>query len=164
MSRAGQGARGPARLALCLAALLAALPALAPRDAATAPVPRLYRLSPDTQPLRIEAVASGRHWWFRYPDHPRIPARTGVLRLPAGRTVEIATRAADAPTVFWVPELAGKIAVTAGRTAKVYLVPRAAGLHAALCEGPCNPVEGPLPFVVEVMPPEAFDNWIGGQP
>lgn len=160
-------ARRPVWPVLMLAALAIMAAGLPQRDDPPAPQPaphRMYRLSPVEVPLRIEAVADGPHWWFRYADHPRLPAARGILRLPAGRTVQIVTRSAGHSQLFWVPHLGGKVTASAVAPASLLVTPRETGLHAALCDGPCDLRTGPLPFVVEVMPAEDFHNWIGGQP
>lgn len=124
----------------------------------------LYRLSPAERPLRIEAVASQWQWRFRYPDHPRIPAMPDILRLPAGMLVEITVTSEDVIHSFWVPNLGGKIDATPGREARLLLTAAEPGEHAGICSEYCGLGHDGMPFLVVVMPPEAFANWIGGQP
>ncbi len=79
--------------------------------------------------LRIEVV--GEQWWWRvhYLDAAgeRDFATANEIRIPVGRTVEVALRSADVLHSFWVPALAGKLDLVPGRTNRLRLARRPAG-------------------------------------
>lgn len=123
----------------------------------------IYRLPLSAQPLRVEAVARQWEWRFGYPDHPGIAPPDGILRIPAGETVEIAATSEDVIHAFWVPKLGGKMDATPGRVSRLLITADAPGRHAGICAEFCGLGHEGMPFMVEVMPPEDFARWIGGQ-
>lgn len=145
-------------IALPLAAVLALT------AGATATGGAMHRFSPHDPPLRIEATARQWEWRFRYTDHPRVAATPGVLRLPAGTDIEITTTSEDVIHSFWVPELGGKVDATPGHRTTMWLRAGPPGTHAGLCAEYCGIGHPGMPFMVEVMDPDAFARWLGSQP
>lgn len=144
-------------IALPLAAILALTAGAATTGS------RMHRFTEAT-PLRIEATARQWEWRFRYTDHPRIAATTGLLRLPAGTEVEITTTSEDVIHSFWVPQLGGKVDATPGHRTTMWLRTDAPGRHMGLCAEYCGIGHPGMPFEVEVMPPETFTRWLESQP
>jgi cytochrome c oxidase subunit II len=115
----------------------------------------------DETPLRIEV--NGRQWWWqvRYPQAAFTTANE--LRIPVGRTVEIALTSEDVIHSFWVPRLAGKTDLIPGRVNLIRLRADEAGAYPGQCAEFCGLLHAHMRFMLVAMEPEAFDAWLAAQ-
>ena len=113
--------------------------------------------------LRIEV--SGERWWWRVTyvsgDGRRVNEANEV-RLPVGRTVDIALTSPDVIHSFWVPALAGKLDMIPGRTNRMKVTVDRAGVFRGQCAEYCGGPHALMAFDVVAMPPDDFDSWLGG--
>jgi cytochrome c oxidase subunit 2 len=114
----------------------------------------------------LTVTARGEQWWWRIaheaPDGTSVPT-PNELRLPAGRTAEIALGATRVIHSFWAPPLGGKIDMIPGRTTRMLLKPDRAGLWRGQCAEFCGESHAIMAFPVIVMEPDAFRDWLAGQ-
>jgi cytochrome c oxidase subunit II len=115
----------------------------------------------DETPLQIEV--SGRQWWWqvRYPQAGFTGANE--LRIPVGRTVEIALTSEDVIHSFWVPRLAGKTDLIPGRVNLIRLRADEAGAYPGQCAEFCGLLHAHMRFMVVAMEADAFDAWLAAQ-
>lgn len=111
--------------------------------------------------LRIRV--DGLQWWWRvtYVDGEGNEIESAnELRLPAGRTVELALTSSDVIHSFWVPAYAGKVDMIPGRTNTLTLVAEEPGIVRGQCAEYCGGAHALMAFSVVTMAPEAFDTWL----
>lgn len=115
----------------------------------------------DAPPLRIEVT--GRQWWWqvRYPEPGFSTANE--LRVPVGRTVEIALMSEDVIHSFWVPRLAGKVDLIPGRVNLIRLRADEARVYPGQCAEFCGRLHAHMRFAVVALEPAAFDDWLLAQ-
>ncbi len=143
------GGIGPSILLLGL--LVYALPAMRPIPVANAD-------------LRI-GVDGEQFWWrVRYaPPGGSVVEAANELRLPVGRTVELALRSPDVIHSFWVPGLAGKMDMIPGRTNRLVVRATKAGTYRGVCAEFCGLGHALMAFDVVAMEPAAFERWLAVQ-
>lgn len=111
--------------------------------------------------LRVHVA--GELWWWRVtytaPDGQRIES-ANELRIPVGRTVEIALTSDNVIHSFWVPNLAGKLDVIPGRTNVLRLSASEPGTSRGQCAEYCGGAHALMSFYVVAMPQAAFDAWL----
>lgn len=111
--------------------------------------------------LRVHVA--GELWWWRVaytgPGGQRIES-ANELRIPVGRTVEIALTSDNVIHSFWVPNLAGKLDVIPGRTNVLRLSASKAGTSRGQCAEYCGGPHALMSFYVVAMPPADFDAWL----
>lgn len=112
-------------------------------------------------PMRV-AVAGEQWWWeVRYPGTGAVLANE--IRLPAGRPAEIAVSSDNVIHSFWVPGLAGKVDMVPGHPNVLALQPARPGLYRGQCAEFCGVQHGLMAFMVVVMPPAEFEDWLERQ-
>jgi cytochrome c oxidase subunit 2 len=110
--------------------------------------------------LRLELVARQFHWDVRYPGSD---ARTrDVVRIPAGRPVELTIRSADVIHSFWVPALTGKLDAIPGQTNTLVIQADRPGTYGGQCAEYCGLEHALMRVTVVAMEPSAFDEWLEG--
>lgn len=128
-----------------------------------AEIPRMLEPAPAGGPT-IEVTAQ--QWWWRVryllPDRQPIEL-ANELRLPVGRRVNLRLASADVVHSFWVPSVAGKMDMIPGRVNRHALEPTRTGVYRGACAEFCGTSHARMNFVVAVVEPQAFDDWIAGQ-
>nr|WP_183818539.1 c-type cytochrome [Parvularcula dongshanensis] len=112
-------------------------------------------------PVRIEVT--GERWWWRVTyltDDGRRVESANELRVPVGRTVELALKSADVIHSFWLPAYAGKTDMIPGRTNTLRFVADEAGRVRGQCAEYCGGAHAFMAFWVEAMPEAAFEDWL----
>jgi cytochrome c oxidase subunit 2 len=111
--------------------------------------------------VRIEVV--GEQWWWRvhylHAGGERDFATANEIRIPVGRTVELALRSADVLHSFWVPALAGKLDLIPGRTNRLRLRADRPGVFRGQCAEYCGGPHAQMALHVVAEAPEAFERW-----
>ncbi|PEQ11442.1 cytochrome c oxidase subunit II [Novosphingobium sp. PC22D] len=140
------GAVGPAVILTVL--LLFALPAMRPMSAA-----------PGDLRIRVEGE---QFWWrVRYDPAGEAPlTAANEIRVPVGRTVVFDLTATDVIHSFWIPGLAGKMDMIPGRTNRLVVRARKAGIYRGVCTEFCGLSHALMAFDVIAMEPAAFDAWL----
>ncbi|KQM63479.1 cytochrome B [Sphingomonas sp. Leaf17] len=143
------GGIGPSIILFAL--LLYALPAMRPREVAG-------------NDLRIGVVGEQFWWRIRYaPPGGSVVETANELRLPVGRTVELALDSPDVIHSFWVPGLAGKMDMMPGRTNRLVVRATRAGTYRGVCAEFCGLGHALMAFDVIAMEPAAFERWLAQQ-
>ena len=113
--------------------------------------------------VSLRVHVAGELWWWRVtytaPDGQRIES-ANELRIPVGRTVEIALTSDNVIHSFWVPSLAGKLDVIPGRTNVLHLSASEPGTSRGQCAEYCGGPHALMSFYVVAMPQAAFDAWL----
>lgn len=108
--------------------------------------------------VRIELTAHQFYWDVRYAE---ADVRTrNVVRIPAGRPVELLIRSADVIHSFWVPALAGKIDAIPGRTHTLVIQADRPGTYRGQCAEFCGLEHALMRVEVIAMERAAFDAWV----
>lgn len=126
-------------------------------------LPRLLAPSAD-QTLTIDIAAS--QWWWRvtYVRPGRAPVElANEIRLPVGRRVNTRLVGGDVIHSFWVPSIAGKLDMIPGRINRLALEPTRTGVFRGACAEFCGTSHARMNFLVVVMEPAAFSEWLEGQ-
>jgi cytochrome c oxidase subunit 2 len=123
-----------------------------------------YVVSPVAQAepeLRIEVV--GEQWWWRvrYLDGRGETdfVTANEIRIPAGRTVELALSSADVIHSFWVPSLAGKVDMIPGRVNRLRLRADRAGLFRGQCAEYCGGPHAQMGLQVVALSADEYERW-----
>ena len=115
--------------------------------------------------LRIEVV--GHQWWWRvrYLDAGGAPdfETANEIRVPVGRSVELALASADVLHSFWVPNLAGKLDMIPGRVNRLRFTPATAAVFRGQCAEYCGGPHAQMALYVVTESPEAFERWRDAQ-
>lgn len=126
------------------------------------PVMRPHPVAP--RDLRI-AVAGEQFWWrVRYAPSGGQPVETAnEIRVPVGRTVDLALQGGDVIHSLWIPGLAGKMDMIPGRTNHLVVRATRAGRYRGVCAEFCGLSHALMAFDVVAMEPAAFDRWLAEQ-
>jgi cytochrome c oxidase subunit 2 len=118
-----------------------------------------------SRPTEIEVT--GRMWWWevRYVDAATRANITlaNELYVPIGRPIEIALRSDNVIHSFWVPALAGKVDMVPGRTNRLVVRAREAGVFRGQCAEYCGTQHAWMAFYVVAVPEEAYRQWLARQ-
>jgi cytochrome c oxidase subunit II len=107
--------------------------------------------------LQVEVVAHTWWWEVRYPNGA---VTANEIRIPVGRTVELALPTADVIHSFWVPELQVKKDHIPGTDNRLSLVADHAGRFRGQCAEFCGLQHAHMEIVVEALPARDFENWL----
>ncbi|MEV0970784.1 cytochrome c oxidase subunit II [Microtetraspora glauca] len=115
----------------------------------------------DPRALVIEVT--GHRWWWeaRYPASGFVTANE--IHVPTGKTVKLRLRTDDVNHSFWVPQLAVKTDLVAGRVNDMWLRAERDGVYRGQCAEYCGIQHGHMAFHVIAQPPAAFASWLTGQ-
>jgi cytochrome c oxidase subunit 2 len=114
----------------------------------------------------LRVYVSGEQWWWRirYEQPGAQPIElANELRLPVGQPIEVVLTSVDVIHSFWVPSLAGKVDMIPGRVTRLLLEPQRAGSYRGVCAEYCGASHARMGFVVDVMEPAAFEQWLAAQ-
>ncbi len=110
---------------------------------------------PGTARQRIEAEGRQWSWTFRYPGEGAVKT-VGVLHLPAGVPVDIATSSVDVIHSFWIPRFAGKIDAVPGHVNVLRVQADEPGRYEGQCSEFCGIGHTRMRFAVIVHPAKEF--------
>ena len=83
--------------------------------------------------------------------------------VPRGAKVRILLTSNDVVHAWWVPELAIKKDAVPGYMNEAWFRAEETGTFRGQCAELCGMDHGYMPVVVEVVEPEAFEDWINSQ-
>jgi len=111
--------------------------------------------------LRVEVV--GHQWWweFRYPELGITTANE--LHVPVSRPVALEMQTADVIHSFWVPRLAGKRDVIAGRVNRLAFTADSVGTFLGQCAEYCGESHANMRMRVMVDTDSGFAAWVDRQ-
>jgi cytochrome c oxidase subunit II len=128
---------------------------------------RASGLEPDAKEGALRIEVTGEQWWWRVrylDDEGRFDfATANEVRIPVGRTVEVALTSADVIHSFWVPALAGKLDMIPGRTTRLRLRAERPGEYRGQCAEYCGGPHAFMAFYVVAEEPARFRAWADGQ-
>lgn len=154
--RTGQGNRLVVVLGVAVpAAILTLVYAVGLRD--------LEALSDPKDPGELVVEVTGHQWWWevRYPENGAVTANE--IHVPVGRTVHLRLRTADVNHSFWVPQLAPKTDLVAGRVNDMWVRAERPGAYRGQCAEYCGTQHARMAFEVVAQRPEEFASWLAGQ-
>ncbi|MFF4777190.1 cytochrome c oxidase subunit II [Microtetraspora fusca] len=155
-ARTGSGRAFVVTMGVVLPAIvLAFVYAVGLRDLRDLAVPR------DPHALVIEVV--GHQWWWevRYPASGFVTANE--IHVPTGSTVRLRLSTADVNHSFWVPQLAVKTDLIAGRVNEMWLRAEHDGVYRGQCAEYCGLQHGHMAVHVIAQPAAEFASWLAGQ-
>lgn len=108
---------------------------------------------------------SAKQWWWRmrYFTDRGVIETANELRLPVGQRAEIRLASSDVIHSFWVPPIAGKVDMIPGRTTRLAMEPTRTGTFRGVCAEYCGASHALMAFVVVVVEPEDFEEWLAHQ-
>jgi cytochrome c oxidase subunit 2 len=128
-----------------------------------ADLPRIVAPGPAGFPS-IEVT--GAQWWWRVryitEGHDDLEL-ANEIRLPLGRRTNTQLFSSDVIHSFWVPSIAGKMDMIPGRLNHLALEPTRTGVFRGACAEFCGMSHAKMNFVVVVVPPDEFDEWLAAQ-
>ncbi|HEU5214332.1 MAG TPA: cytochrome c oxidase subunit II [Gaiellaceae bacterium] len=111
--------------------------------------------------LRIDVVAQQFEFTFSYPDAGNVTSP--VLRLPAGRSVELSMRSLDVIHSVFVPQFSQKEDIVPGLVTQLHITPTRVGTFPLECTELCGLGHSLMRSQAIVMKPAAFDAWLRQQ-
>jgi cytochrome c oxidase subunit II len=115
----------------------------------------------------LEIAVSGEQWWWRVDYHMpggEAPVSSAnEVRLPRGQRVEFELTSPDVIHAFWIPSIAGKVDMIPGRVNRLVVEPTRTGAFRGVCAEFCGESHALMAFSVEVMEPDAFEQWVAQQ-
>jgi cytochrome c oxidase subunit 2 len=109
-------------------------------------------------PLRVDVLGQQFAWSFTYPQHNMV--KSGHLRLPVGRTVELHLEARDVVHSFWVPQFGQKQDTVPGLLTTLVITPKRVGTFPVVCTELCGLGHALMRTQAIVMPQAEFDAWV----
>jgi len=113
--------------------------------------------APPKDALRVKVI--GHQWWweFRYPELGITTANE--LWVPVNRPVALAMTTADVIHSFWIPRLAGKRDVIAGRVNRIAFTADSVGAFLGQCAEFCGESHANMRLRVMVATDSGFRAW-----
>jgi cytochrome c oxidase subunit 2 len=115
----------------------------------------------------LEIAVSGEQWWwrvdYRMPGRAMPVASANEMRLPRGQRIELELSSPDVIHAFWIPSIAGKVDMIPGRVNRLVVEPTRTGSFRGVCAEFCGESHALMAFSVEVMEPDAFEEWLAQQ-
>jgi cytochrome c oxidase subunit 2 len=111
--------------------------------------------------LQVNVTAQQFAFTFSYPDANN--ATSPVLRLPAGRSVQLNMRAMDVIHSVFVPQFRLKEDLVPGLVTHLHITPNRAGTFPLECTELCGLGHSLMRTQAVVMRPAAFDAWLRQQ-
>lgn len=129
-------------------------------------MPTLARQLDTSAPPSVRITVVGEQWWWRV--RYELPGGRHVelaneVRLPRDRAAEVTLTSTNVIHSFWIPALAGKVDMLPGRITHLTLEPAATGSYRGMCAEYCGASHARMAFIVEVMEPDTFEQWLSAQ-
>lgn len=118
-----------------------------------------------TPDVEVDVTAYQWGWLFEYPELgiavQSHPDTAPVMALPAGSAVRLVLQSSDVVHSFYVPGFLYKHDVIPGEVFTVDIETSEQGSFPGVCAEFCGLFHHRMDFTVDVMPPAAFDAWVG---
>jgi cytochrome c oxidase subunit II len=108
----------------------------------------------------LTVAVVGHDWWWevRYPEQRIVTANE--IHIPTGQPVKILLTTNDVLHSFWVPQLAGKTDLIAGKTNVMWLQADRTGVYRGQCAEFCGLQHAHMAFLVIAQVPAEFQTWL----
>lgn len=120
------------------------------------------RLTETPPPGELRIRVTGEMWWWRVAyfdgDQPQFETANEIV-IPAGQPVTIELTSADVIHSFWVPQLAAKLDMIAGRVNVLRLQADEPGLYRGQCTEYCGAAHALMAFEVVAVRSAEFNIW-----
>jgi len=107
--------------------------------------------------VNIDVIGHQFYWQYEYPNGA---ISLDTLYVPAGRTTSLHLRTEDVNHSWWVPELTGKLDLTAGRENVLNFKPRDVGTFEGTCAEFCGIQHAVMQTKVEVLSEAGYQAWL----
>ena len=129
-------------------------------------MPSLARQLDSGEQASVHVTVVGEQWWWRV--RYEMPGGTHIelaneLRLPRDRVTAVTLASTNVIHSFWIPALAGKMDMIPGRITHLTLEPSVSGNYRGVCAEYCGASHARMAFIVEVMEPDEFEQWLAAQ-
>jgi cytochrome c oxidase subunit 2 len=113
-----------------------------------------------TRRSALTVAVVGHDWWWeiRYPQQEIVTANE--IHIPTGQPVKILLTTNDVLHSFWVPQLAGKTDLIAGKTNVMWVQADRAGVYRGQCAEFCGLQHAHMAFFVIAQAPADFRSWL----
>jgi cytochrome c oxidase subunit 2 len=113
-----------------------------------------------TRRSALTVAVIGHDWWWevRYPGQRIVTAND--IHIPIGQPVRILLTTNDVLHSFWVPQLAGKTDLIAGKTNVMWLHADRPGIYRGQCAEYCGLQHAHMAFSVIAQAPADFRSWL----
>ncbi len=113
-----------------------------------------------TRASALTVAVTGHDWWWevRYPKQNIVTAND--IHIPTGQAVKVLLITDDVLHSFWVPQLAGKTDLIAGKTNVMWLQADRPGVYRGQCAEYCGLQHAHMAFYVIAHPPAEFRSWV----
>jgi cytochrome c oxidase subunit 2 len=113
-----------------------------------------------TRNAALTVAVIGHDWWWevRYPQQGIVTAND--IHIPTGQPVKVLLTTNDVLHSFWVPQLAGKTDLIAGKTNVMWLQADRAGTYRGQCAEFCGLQHAHMAFSVIAQAPAGFRAWL----
>ncbi len=155
------------------------------------PVWGKYYGPPPQNALTIEVTGRQFMWVFRYPGADNTFGKTsptlvspdneigldindpqakddiviaGLMKVPVDRPIQLLIKSMDVIHSFFLPEFRVKQDAVPGMTIRVWFVPKKTGTYEIVCNQICGNSHYRMRAVLEVLKPEAFQQWLEEEP
>ncbi|MGQ4274685.1 cytochrome c oxidase subunit II [Terrihabitans sp. B22-R8] len=115
------------------------------------------RLRPQAAEDALEIHGTARMWQWEFNAPGASSSQQNVLRIPAGRPVDLHVTSADVIHSFWIPRLGGKMDAIPGHTNVVRLMADRPGTYRGVCAEFCGTGHSTMFLTVEAVAAESFD-------
>lgn len=116
-----------------------------------------YRVPQDA----LEVSVVGKQWMWKL-QHPTGEREINELHVPIGRKVKLTMTTEDTLHSFYVPAFRMKMDVVPGRFTNAWFEATKTGRFRIFCAEYCGTNHSGMGGWVEVMEPEAYQEWLGG--
>jgi len=107
----------------------------------------------------MDVYVMAKKWMWKF-AHPEGPNEVSVLHVPKGRPVRLLMTSRDVIHSFYVPDFRIKMDVLPGRYTQAWFEATKTGRFQVLCAEYCGTLHSGMWAEVEVMEPEAYEEWI----
>ena len=112
--------------------------------------------NPEAEPIEIEVTGFQFGWQFEYPNGH---TTTSQLRVPEGRPIVLKVTSRDVMHNFGAPGLSLKVDAIPGQTTETWFIPDETGTYEAQCYELCGTGHSYMTANIQVMEPEAYQDW-----
>ena len=108
----------------------------------------------------LTVAVTGHDWWWevRYPTQNILTAND--IHIPTGQPVKVLLTTNDVLHSFWVPQLAGKTDLIAGKTNVMWVQADRPGVYRGQCAEYCGLQHAHMAFYVIAQAPADFRAWV----
>ena len=111
----------------------------------------------------VQIRVTGEQYWWRVEyqtDGVSLFTTANEIVLPVGRATDLALISNGVIHSLWIPALAGKVDMIPGRTNRLNLKPDRTGRFRGQCAEFCGTSHSFMALDVQVLEPEAFEQWL----